>query len=72
MQSLPLQVLIVLFAVSPLHIVIGTSTPAESSADCAIVPHHATYPISVFGSSFSTCTKTIGPPCVAKNLPAAI
>jgi hypothetical protein len=41
-QSLPLQVLIVLLAVWPLHIVTGTSTFALASASWAIVPHHAT------------------------------
>ena len=41
-QSFPLHVLIVEFAVSPLHIVTGTDAPAAASARAAIAPHHAT------------------------------
>ena len=41
-QSLPLHVLIVELAVSPLHIVTGTDAPAAASARAAIAPHHAT------------------------------
>ena len=66
-QSKPLQVLMVRGLELPLHMRMGTHTPADVSVALAMRPHQSTYAMSSPCSSFSTCTMTMGPPCAAKN-----